>query len=150
MVIGRGGRFISEAVALDHVFGYSLINDVTARDLQKQHKQWFLGKSIETFCPMGPVITTADEVDLATLQITCHVNEALRQEAPARDMIFSVQKIIAVVSRSMTLLPGDVIATGTPAGVAIGMAPPAFLQDGDLVTVASDQLGVLKNPVQVV
>lgn len=149
VVIGREGRFISEQDALAHVFGYTLINDVTARDLQKEHKQWFLGKSIDTFCPMGPFIVTADEVDLPSLDLTCRVNGVLRQRANARDMIFSIARIIASISRSMTLLPGDIIATGTPAGVGIGMSPPQFLQHGDSVTVASEQLGELTNPVMV-
>lgn len=150
VIIGREGRFILEEDALEHVFGYTLINDVTARDLQKQHKQWFLGKSIDTFCPMGPFVVTSDEVDLNALQLTCHVNGTLRQSARARDMIFSIAQIIASISRSLTLLPGDIIATGTPAGVGIGMTPPEYLQNGDFVTVMSDQIGKLTNPVVVV
>lgn len=150
VVIGRAGRFIAEDAAMDHVFGFTLLNDVTARDLQKRHKQWFLGKSIETFCPMGPFLVTADQVDLKTLRLRCDVNGEERQNAAARDMIFSVPQIIAVLSRSMTLRPGDVIATGTPAGVGAGLSPPAFLKDGDAVTVSASGLGALSNPVRAV
>lgn len=150
VIIGKPGRFIAEENAMDHVFGYTLLNDVTARDLQQKHKQWFLGKGIETFCPMGPLITTRDEVDLESLEISCVVNGEERQSGIAKDMIFDVPTVIATLSRSFTLKPGDIVATGTPAGVGAGMTPPQFLNDGDIVEVKSPQLGTLRNTVRVV
>ncbi len=148
VVIGRGGRDIAADSALDHVFGYVIINDVTARDRQGRHKQWFLGKSLDTFCPMGPWITTRDEVDLATTHVRCWVNGELRQEACTRDLIFDVPTLIATISQGLTLLPGDVIATGTPAGVGIGFTPPRFLKPGDEVAIEIDGLGRLVNRVE--
>jgi len=150
LVIGRAGRFIPRATAMEHVFGYTLLNDVTAHDLQRRHRQWFLGKSIETFCPMGPVITHRDAVDFAALDLECRVNGALRQRAVARDLIFDAPALIETLSRSLTLQPGDVIATGTPAGVGIGASPPVFLKDGDVVALRSDGIGALSNPVRMV
>lgn len=150
VVIGKVGRFISASDAMDHVFGFTLINDVTARDLQQRHKQWFLGKAIETFCPMGPFVVTKDAVDLSALVLRCEVNAELRQEAPATDMIFDIPTIIETLSQSVELLPGDVIATGTPAGVGVGMTPPKFLAHGDVVTVSATGLGSLTNTVEVV
>jgi 2-keto-4-pentenoate hydratase/2-oxohepta-3-ene-1,7-dioic acid hydratase in catechol pathway len=114
MVIGEGGRQIPREQAMRHVFGYTVVNDVTARDLQRQHKQWFLGKGIDGFCPMGRWIITADEVDVANLRIACRVNGETRQDANTGDPIFDVPMLIETISRSMTLSPGDVIATGTP------------------------------------
>ncbi len=149
VVIGRGGRASPPDRAMDHVFGYTLLNDVTARDLQRQHRQWFLGKSIETFCPMGPLIAHHDGIDWRALELRCHVNDALRQQAVGAQLIFGVPDLIATISRSLAVLPGDIIATGTPAGVGIGLSPPRFLADGDVVSIHSEQLGTLSNPVRV-
>lgn len=147
LVIGRGGRGISKADAYSHICGYTIINDVTARDLQGKHKQWFLAKSLDTFCPMGPWLVTADEVDPANLNVKCWVNDELRQNANTRDLIFDIPTLIATISAGITLLPGDVIATGTPAGVGIGFTPPKFLQRGDRVTIEIEGLGRLSNTV---
>jgi 2-keto-4-pentenoate hydratase/2-oxohepta-3-ene-1,7-dioic acid hydratase in catechol pathway len=140
VIIGRGGRGIPESRALEHVFGYTIINDVSARDWQSRHKQWFLGKSFDTFCPMGPWIVTADALDPRALDIKCRVNGELRQDANTRDMIFDIPKIIATISGGITLMPGDVIATGTPAG-------GGPLEPGDRVEVRIEGIGGLKNTV---
>jgi 2-keto-4-pentenoate hydratase/2-oxohepta-3-ene-1,7-dioic acid hydratase in catechol pathway len=147
VIIGRGGRSISKAEAYGHVCGYTIINDVTARDLQSRHKQWFLGKSLDTFCPMGPWLVTADEVDPENLTVKCWVNDELRQNANTRDLIFDIPTLIETISAGITLRPGDVIATGTPAGVGIGFTPPKFLQRGDRVTIEIEGLGRLSNTV---
>ncbi|MBI2526821.1 MAG: fumarylacetoacetate hydrolase family protein [Candidatus Rokubacteria bacterium] len=145
-VIGRGGRDIERAQALGHVFGYTVINDVTARDLQKRHTQWFKGKSLDTFCPMGPVLVTADEIpDPQALAIALRVNGQVRQSSHTSKMIFPVAECIEVLSRAMTLLPGDVIATGTPEGV--GAATGAFLKAGDRMEAEVERIGVLANKV---
>jgi 2-keto-4-pentenoate hydratase/2-oxohepta-3-ene-1,7-dioic acid hydratase in catechol pathway len=148
VIIGRGGRGISEADALDHVWGYTIINDVTARDLQQKHRQWFIGKSLDTYCPMGPWIVTADEVDVTRLDVRCWINDELRQNANTSDLIFDVPTIIATLSAGMTLRPGDVIATGTPAGVGIGFKPPRFLKSGDVMKLSIGNLGTLTNRVK--
>ncbi|MGR0187710.1 fumarylacetoacetate hydrolase family protein [Azospirillum aestuarii] len=145
VVIGKGGRGITKAEAYDHVFGYVIINDMTARDWQSRHKQWFLGKSFDTFCPMGPWLATADEVDAANLGLRCWVNDELRQNANTRDLIFDIPTMIETLSAGITLYPGDIIATGTPAGVGIGFTPPKFLKPGDRVTIEIDGLGRLSN-----
>jgi 2-keto-4-pentenoate hydratase/2-oxohepta-3-ene-1,7-dioic acid hydratase in catechol pathway len=145
VVIGRTARGISQADALKHVWGYTIINDVTARDLQQKHRQWFIGKSLDTFCPMGPFIATADEVDVGALQVRCWVNGELRQDANTADLIFDVPTLIEVLSRGLTLQPGDVIATGTPAGVGIGFDPPRYLARGDSVAIEITGLGRLEN-----
>lgn len=145
VVIGKGGRGISRADALDHVFGYTIVNDVTARDLQLKHKQWFIGKSLDTFCPMGPYIATADEVEVTALQVQCWVNGELRQDASTADLIFDVPTLIETLSRGLTLQPGDVIATGTPEGVGIGFNPPRYLARGDSVAIEITGLGRLEN-----
>ena len=147
VVIGRGGRAIAATDALAHVWGYTVINDVTARDLQVKHKQWLLGKSIDTFCPIGPWLVTADEIDPANTDIACWVNGELRQQANTRDMIFDIPAIIATISASMSLAPGDIIATGTPAGVGVGFKPPKFLQRGDTVRVAIAGIGEISNRI---
>jgi 2-keto-4-pentenoate hydratase/2-oxohepta-3-ene-1,7-dioic acid hydratase in catechol pathway len=144
---GTGGRGISKADALKHVWGYTIVNDVTARDLQGRHKQWFLGKSMDTFAPMGPWAVTADEVDLATAGIRCWVNGELRQDAKIADLIFDIPTLIETISAGITLLPGDIIATGTPAGVGIGFKPPKFLKKGDVVAMEVDGIGRLTNQV---
>lgn len=145
VIIGRGGRNIPTETAMSHVFGFTIVNDVTARDRQKNHKQWFLGKALDTFCPMGPWVVTADEIDGSTLDITCHVNGELRQQANTRDLIFDIPTLIATISAGLTLQPGDVIATGTPAGVGIGFTPPRFLKTGDEVTIEVNGIGRLTN-----
>jgi 2-keto-4-pentenoate hydratase/2-oxohepta-3-ene-1,7-dioic acid hydratase in catechol pathway len=147
VVIGTGGRGISKADALDHVFGYTIINDMTARDLQSKHKQWFIGKSIDTFCPMGPWLVTADEVDVTNLQVQCWINGELRQDANTSDLIFDIPTLIETLSAGLTLQPGDVIATGTPAGVGVGFDPPKYLARGDEVAIEITGLGRLVNRV---
>ncbi|HMO75281.1 MAG TPA: fumarylacetoacetate hydrolase family protein [Sphingopyxis sp.] len=148
VVIGRGGRRIGADDAMSHVFGYTVLNDVTAREAQKRHKQWVLGKGADSFCPVGPVILTAGAVpDPAALRLTTHVNGELRQDALVADLIFDIPTLIATLSAFITLLPGDVIATGTPAGVGIGFTPPRYLRAGDVVRVEIDAIGVLENPV---
>lgn len=149
VVIGRRGRAIKAADAYRHVFGYAVINDVTVRDLQSRHKQWLLGKSLDTFCPMGPWIVTADELDPEDLELSCRVNGELRQHANTRDLIFDIPTIIETVSTSMTLEAGDIIATGTPAGVGVGFDPPKFLRHGDVVTVAISGIGEIANSLVV-
>jgi 2-keto-4-pentenoate hydratase/2-oxohepta-3-ene-1,7-dioic acid hydratase in catechol pathway len=148
IVIGRPGRNISEADALDHVFGWTIVNDVTARDLQKRHVQWFVGKSPDTFCPMGPWIVTIDELPvIEDSWMRTRVNGEIRQEAPISALIFGVRKLIATLSEVMTLEPGDVIATGTGLGVGIGFDPPRYLESGDVVEITIDGIGTLRNPV---
>ena len=148
VVIGRAGRGIRKADALSHVFGYTIVNDVTARTLQHRHRQWILGKGIDGFCPMGPAILTADEVpDPGALRIVTHVNGEKRQDAPVSDLIFDIPTLIETISAGITLEPGDVIATGTPVGVGIGFDPPRFLRAGDVVRVEVPGIGVLENPV---
>lgn len=148
VVIGAGGRGIAKADALKHVFGYTIINDVTARHLQKRHSQWILGKGLDSFCPMGPAILTADEVpDPTKLVLTTWVNGEQRQKASVSDLIFDIPTLIEAISAAITLEPGDVIATGTPAGVGIGFNPPVFLKSGDVVRIEVSGIGVLENPV---
>lgn len=148
VVIGAECRNVSREDALSKVFGYVALNDVTARDLQKNHAQWFLGKSLDTFCPLGPWIGTADEAKAENLKVQTWVNGELRQTGVLTDLIFDVPTLIATLSKAMTLLPGDIIATGTPVGVGIGFTPPKFLQNGDEVRVAVTGLGELKNHVR--
>jgi len=148
VVIGQGGRGIRKADALKHVFGYTIVNDVTARHLQKRHSQWILGKGLDSFCPMGPAILTADEVpDPTKLVLTTWVNGEQRQNAPVSDLIFDIPTLIEAISAAITLEPGDVIATGTPAGVGIGFDPPRFLKKGDVVRIEVTGIGVLQNAV---
>ena len=146
VVIGTPGRDIPEAQALQHVFGYTVINDVTARDLQKRHGQWFKGKSLDTFCPMGPVLVTADEIpNPQQLAITLRVNGETRQSSHTSKMIFPVAQCIAVLSEGLSLYAGDVIATGTPEGV--GAALGKFLKPGDRIEAEVETIGVLANRV---
>ena len=147
VVIGVGGRGIPAERALAHVFGYTVVNDVSARDLQKRHQQWFLAKSVDGFCPMGPWVVPACEVDPSALTVRTWVNGALRQDGATRLMITTVPELIALVSSCVTLAPGDVIATGTPAGVGAGMSPPTFLQPGDTVRVEIEGIGSIETPV---
>jgi 2-keto-4-pentenoate hydratase/2-oxohepta-3-ene-1,7-dioic acid hydratase in catechol pathway len=148
VIIGKGGRGIRKSDAMQHVWGYTIINDVTARDWQRKHKQWFLGKSFDTFCPMGPIAVTADEIDATNLEVRCWVNGELRQNANTRDLIFDVPTIIETISAGITLYPGDIIATGTPEGVGIGFNPPKFLKSGDVVAMEITGLGRLENAVR--
>jgi 2-keto-4-pentenoate hydratase/2-oxohepta-3-ene-1,7-dioic acid hydratase in catechol pathway len=145
VVIGTGGKNIAKADALKHVFGYTVVNDVTARDVQMRHQQWDMGKSFDTFCPMGPWIVTADEFDGTKTRVRCWVNGELRQDGPTDNMIFDIPTLIETISRGITLYPGDVIATGTPAGVGMGMKPPRYLKAGDIVKVEIDGLGAIEN-----
>jgi 2-keto-4-pentenoate hydratase/2-oxohepta-3-ene-1,7-dioic acid hydratase in catechol pathway len=147
VVIGRGGTRIARSSALDHVFGYTIVNDVTARDWQQRHKQWFMGKSFDTFCPMGPAIVARDECD-GQVGLRTFVNGEKRQDAHTRDLIFDVPTLIQCISQGITLYPGDIIATGTPVGVGIGFKPPKYLKRGDVVRLEIDGIGVLENPLQ--
>jgi 2-keto-4-pentenoate hydratase/2-oxohepta-3-ene-1,7-dioic acid hydratase in catechol pathway len=146
VVIGRSTRQVSERDALDHVLGYTCLNDVSARDIQFGDGQWVRGKSLDTFCPMGPVLVTPDELgDPQDLAISCRVGTELVQDSRTSRMYFSVAQIISYLSRSFTLEAGDVIATGTPGGVGVFREPPRFLGDGDRVTVEIERIGQLEN-----
>ncbi|KAI9691955.1 MAG: hypothetical protein M1820_009663 [Bogoriella megaspora] len=146
VIIGKGGFQISDAEAESHVWGYTIINDVTAREKQKEHKQFYIGKSADTFCPIGPVAVPKESLP-RVLQVETRVNGELRQRGTTEDLIFSVPKLIKTLSESQTLRPGDVIATGTPAGVGFGLDPPKFLQPGDVVEISVSGLGTLRNRV---
>jgi 2-keto-4-pentenoate hydratase/2-oxohepta-3-ene-1,7-dioic acid hydratase in catechol pathway len=148
VIIGRMGRSIAQVDAMDHVWGYTIINDVTGRDVQKNHKQWLLGKSQDTFCPMGPFAITRDLLDLSNTPIRCWVNGELRQDGNTGLMMFDVPTVIESISAGITLYPGDIIATGTPAGVGAGFDPPRFLTAGDEVRIEIPPIGVLENPVR--
>jgi 2-keto-4-pentenoate hydratase/2-oxohepta-3-ene-1,7-dioic acid hydratase in catechol pathway len=151
VVIGRDGADIPADEALDHVAGYTIVNDVTARDAQERHRQWFLGKSLPRATPIGPVVVSPDELgELDRLAITCHVNGELRQSAVLGDMIFGIAETIAIVSALVPLRRGDLISMGTPSGVGIGFTPPRFLEDGDTVVCAIEGIGELRNAVRVV
>jgi 2-keto-4-pentenoate hydratase/2-oxohepta-3-ene-1,7-dioic acid hydratase in catechol pathway len=148
VVIGTGGRNIARADALRHVFGYTVINDLSARDLQQAHLQWFKGKSLDGFCPMGPVIVTADEFgDPQNKRLQLRVNGTTKQDGHTSNMIFPVDVIIESLSKGLTLEPGDVIATGTPEGVGMGRTPQEFLVDGDVVETEVEGIGVLRNRI---
>jgi len=148
VVIGIPGKDIPRARALDHVFGYTIINDVSARDLQKTHLQWFKGKSLDGFCPVGPVVVTADEFgDPQSKQISLRVNGVEKQHSTTANMIFPVDVIIESLSRGLTIEAGDLIATGTPEGVGLARTPQEFLQDGDLVETEVEGIGVMRNRV---
>jgi len=147
VIIGKQGKGISESAAMSYVWGYTIVNDVTARDWQNRHKQWFMGKSFDTFCPMGPWAVTQDCCSGENTQVRCFVNGERRQNACTTDLIFKIPKLIATVSAGITLYPGDIIATGTPVGVGIGFKPPKYLQPGDRVRVEIDGIGAIENPV---
>jgi 2-keto-4-pentenoate hydratase/2-oxohepta-3-ene-1,7-dioic acid hydratase in catechol pathway len=148
VVIGKTCRNVSVERALENVLGYTIINDVTARDAQFAHGQWFKGKSFDTFCPMGPWIVTSEEFgDPGGRCLKLKVNGELRQDSTTADLLFSVPQIIASLSAGLTLEPGDIIATGTPAGVAFGMSPPRWLQVGDVVEAEIEGIGALRNTV---
>ncbi|MRD48835.1 fumarylacetoacetate hydrolase family protein [Caenimonas koreensis] len=148
VVIGRGGKGIKAADAMSHVWGYTIVNDVTARDWQSRHQQWHLGKSFDTFCPIGPWVVSADECDGANTQVKCWVNGELRQDASTKDFIFDIPTLVQTISAGITLYPGDVIATGTPVGVGIGFKPPKYLRPGDTVRMEIAGIGTIENRVR--
>jgi 2-keto-4-pentenoate hydratase/2-oxohepta-3-ene-1,7-dioic acid hydratase in catechol pathway len=145
VIIGKQGKNISQAQAMSHVYGYTVVNDVTARDVQMRHQQWDLGKSFDSFCPMGPWVVTADAFDGLQAHVKCWVNGELRQDGNAAHMIFDITTLIETCSRGITLYPGDMIATGTPAGVGMGLKPPQYLKHGDKVRIEIAQLGTIEN-----
>jgi len=148
VVIGQPARDVPISAALDVVAGYTCVNDVSARDFQFADGQWLRGKSQDTFCPLGPVLVSADEVpDPQALPIECRVNGEVRQQASTADMIFGVAELISYISHGIALEPGDLIATGTPAGVGMSMEPPRYLAEGDVVEVAIAGVGLLRNHV---
>ena len=148
-IIGRPARHMARADAMSYGFGYTVLNDVTARDLQTAHKQFHIGKSLDGCCPIGPWIVTADEIaDPHALRITCHVNGELRQDSAGEVMTFDIPAMIEILSRTMTLLPGDIIATGTPSGVGFARKPPVFLRPGDVVECAIDGIGAIRNTIR--
>ena len=148
VVIGRTGKNISREEVMDYVFGYTIMNDVTARDLQRRHKQFFKGKSLDGHAPMGPWIVTKNDIpDPHNLRVTCQVNDVLKQDDNTSKMIFDIPETIAQLSLGMTLLPGDLIATGTPSGVGFARTPPEFLQPGDQVTCSVEGIGSISNRI---
>jgi 2-keto-4-pentenoate hydratase/2-oxohepta-3-ene-1,7-dioic acid hydratase in catechol pathway len=148
VIIGREGRDIAETSALEYVFGYTVANDVTARDLQQKHNQWYKGKGLDGFCPLGPVVVTADEIgDPHALDIMLRVNGVEKQRSNTRHLIFNIPRLIAEWSAGMTLYPGDILLTGTPSGVGVGRTPPEFLKPGDVVEAEIPAIGVLRNVV---
>jgi 2-keto-4-pentenoate hydratase/2-oxohepta-3-ene-1,7-dioic acid hydratase in catechol pathway len=149
VIVGVAGRNIRKADALRHVFGYTVINDVTARDLQARHQQWMKGKSLDGFCPMGPVVVTADEFgDPQQKRVTLRVNGITKQDGNTADMIFHVDRTIEVFSTGVTLEPGDIISTGTPEGVGFGRTPQEFLHDGDVMETEVEGIGTLRNTIR--
>ena len=148
VVIGKQGKDIPRAQAFDYVFGYTVLNDVSARDLQARHQQFFKGKSLDGTCPMGPAIVTKDEIpDPHNLTLRCWVNGELKQESTTGDLIFDIPALIEWLSRGMTLLPGDIISTGTPSGVGFARTPPEFLKPGDVVACEVEGIGRISNRV---
>jgi len=148
VIIGKRTKNIKYSNATDAIFGYTIINDVTARKLQNNHKQWFVGKSPDTYCPIGPSIVTKDEIKtIEDIKIQTFVNGEIRQTGIVKDMIFNIPTIIKTLAKSMTLIEGDIIATGTPSGVGIGFDPPKFLKSGDKVKISIDPIGILENDV---
>lgn len=148
-IIGRPARNVPPERAGDYVFGYTILNDVSARELQTARKQWFFGKSLDSFAPMGPCILTADETAFPPdLSIRCRVNGELRQDGRTSALIAGIPEIIADLSAGMTLLPGTIISTGTPAGVGMGFDPPRFLNSGDTVECEIERIGVLRSTVR--
>ncbi len=148
VIIGRTGRDIAAGAAFEHVFGYTIANDVTARDLQRRHGQWFKGKSLDTTLPLGPCIVSRDEIpDPRPLELSLSVNGQERQRARVEQMIFDIPTIIAALSAGLTLQAGDIISTGTPSGVGFAMTPPQFLHDGDEITATIEHIGELRNRI---
>ena len=149
LVIGTAGRDIPRARAMDHVFGFTVLNDITGRDLQRRHDQWFKGKGLDRSCPMGPMLVTPDEItDLGGLELICRVNGEERQRSTVSQMIFDIAEIIAQLSAGLTLEPGDIIATGTPSGVGYAMDPPRYLVAGDVVECSIEGIGMLRTPIE--
>lgn len=147
VVIAKKGKAINQADAMKYVWGYTIVNDVSARDVQAKHVQFHIGKSFDTFCPMGPWLVSADEINEKNTKIQCWVNGELRQDGNTEQMIFDIPTVIESISAGMTLYPGDVIATGTPSGVGMGFKPPRFLKKGDNIKIQIEGIGVLENPV---
>lgn len=148
VIIGKKASYVSKEEAMDYVFGYTIMNDVTARDLQKQHLQWFRGKSLDSSAPMGPFLVHKSSIPSpGDLTVTSKVNGELRQKANTRDFIFDIPTLISTISSGITLEPGDIIATGTPAGVGAFMNPPIFLKPGDEVELEISSIGILKNSI---
>ncbi len=148
VVFGKRGRDIPVERALEYVFGYTIMNDITARDLQRRHEQWFKGKSLDTFAPMGPAVVHRSAVpDPQDLRLRMTVNGEVRQDASTRSMVFTVAQLIEALSAGMTIEPGDILATGTPAGVAMGRTPPPWLRPGDVVEASIDGIGLLRNGI---
>jgi len=148
VIVGKTAKKISKEEALDYVFGYTILNDVSARDVQFSESQWVRGKSLDTFCPMGPVIVTKDEIsDPQNLELGCKVNDRILQQDNTKNMIFGVADLISKLSHSFTFEPGDIIATGTPSGVQYGKENPNYLKDGDVVTSWIKGIGEMINPV---
>ncbi len=149
IIIGKEGTDIAKENAEDYIFGYTIANDITARDLQKKHSQWYKGKSLDTFCPLGPRILHKNDLRLPfDLAITCRVNGEERQHSHTGRMIFDIPAIIADLSQGMTLLPGDIILTGTPAGVGFALDPPQFLKHGDVIEAEIEKIGILRNTIE--
>lgn len=148
VVLGQRAFKVGKAEAMGCVFGYVIINDVTSRELQRRHNQWVIGKGLDTFCPMGPWLVSADELeDVSALELETRINGETRQKARVADLIFDIPTLIETMSATMTLLPGDIIATGTPVGVGIGFRPPKYLKKGDRMEVSITGLGVLENEI---
>ncbi|WP_175638278.1 fumarylacetoacetate hydrolase family protein [Metabacillus schmidteae] len=148
VIIGKKGKRIPENEAMNYVFGYTIVNDITARNLQAQHKQFLLGKSLDTSCPIGPYLVHKSVISNPyDITIKTKVNNELRQDGHTKDMIFSIEHIISTISQGTTLEPGDIIATGTPAGVGKGFKPPKFLQPGDIIEIEVEGIGTLRNTV---
>jgi 2-keto-4-pentenoate hydratase/2-oxohepta-3-ene-1,7-dioic acid hydratase in catechol pathway len=145
VIIGKPGRRIAREDAFDHIWGYTIVNDVTARDLQGRYSQWLIGKSQDTFCPMGPWAVSKDEIDIRQSGIRSFVNRELRQDARIAQLIFDIPTLVSTISQGITLNAGDILATGTPAGVGIGFDPPKYLKPGDVVRVEIDGIGALEN-----
>ena len=149
LILSKGGKNIKPEDAYDYIFGYTIINDVSARNIQKQHEQWFIGKSPDTYCPMGPSIVTSDEIgDVTKLKLKTTVNGEVRQDSIVERLIFDIPTLLSTISKTMTLEVCDIIATGTPAGVGIGFEPPVYLKSGDQVEVSIDKLGLLRNTIK--
>ena len=148
VVIGDGGKNIPESDAMRHIWGYTVINDVSWRDIQRRHgNQWHKGKSLDGTCPMGPWIVSADSLDPTDLRVTCRVNGITKQDSRTRFMYFKLPRLIAELSAGMTLEPGDIISTGTPAGVGYARTPPEFLRPGDLLETEVESIGTIRNPI---
>jgi len=148
VIIGRKAKNVPVNEALNYVFGYTVLNDISARDLQFSDGQWVRAKSLDTFCPLGPVVVTADEIpDVQNLRLTCEVNGKLLQDDTTANMIFGVAELISILSHSFTFEPGDIIATGTPSGVGFSRKPPIYLKNGDVVKASIEGIGELVNPV---